>query len=570
MFKVIRLLFLSLPTEAKRKFIYSQLFFVLLAIVEVSSVVSIAPFIALVVNVDIVHSNQYVAKLYSLSGASSELTFLYYSAALFVFLFLVNTALQLYAEVTRISFARNLEVVWISRLLQSYLYSVGKNDNGGDRDAYFSTLNSEVARCCDDVALPILEISSKVAAISFLVGLLLFVSLKGALLIFGGIASVYVVIFYVAGPKIKGNGLLLAALNKRKLALLADAIDGVREVRLYRIVESAVSRVSAIVKEGVIYHQRQRVMRDLPYHVIEVTAFSLIVLVVLLTFQWATTLEEAITRLSVLCLAGYKLIPKFQNVYRALTRIKGMQTVFYKVCTHLVLPVNSSANTLSAPISYRTGLSWLALKNITFGYNKELLILQGVTLNIDEGEFVGLVGASGAGKSTLCNIVLGFLAPTSGALVSANEEGYFLNRILYVSSHTHIFRGTIKYNITFDRCVSSQDEFRLERILHCVGLSHVISDSDEGLNSDIGYEGSMYSSGQVQRIGFARALFHDPVLLVLDEATNALDYDLQQSIISNIRRDYQSLSILGISHRLDMRSNFDSCYRLSDGRVTRL
>lgn len=571
MFQVLRRLFLVMPRPLQRRFAFAQVFFLFLAVLEVSSVVSIAPFIALVINIDVVHTNEHVAWLYAFSGAETELEFLYYVAAAFVMLFFFNGVMQLYAEAARISFSRNLEVIWISRLLKNFLGMVGARQSASSQDTYFSQLNTEVTRCCSEIALPILEISSRVIAIVLLVGLLLFVNFTGALLIFFGIGSVYISIFYLAGPRVKRNGVAIADLNRKRLALFVDAVQGRNDIWLYRLVDSVVDAVRDTVQAGVAFHQRQGIIRDLPYHAVEFTAFSLIVVVILYTFNHASSVEEAVTRLSVLCLAGYRLIPKFQKIYRSLARIKGMQAAFFGVCDGLMFDVEGQRNGVArAKVSHSKGSSWYSLKNICFLYDDGKDILNDVSLSISRGEFVGLVGESGAGKTTLSNIVLGFLQPTAGEIVTSEDDSYFADRVFFVSSETHIFRGTIKYNITFDRCVSELDEAHLEKVIRCVGLQDVLDSKEHGIDAEVSYNGNDYSSGQIQRIGFARALFQSPVLLVLDEATNALNFELQQSIIGNIRNEYKDLAMLGISHRLDMQRNFDKCYRLSDGKLVLL
>ena len=193
---------------------------------------------------------------------------------------------------------------------------------------------------------------------------------------------------------------------------------------------------------------------------------------------------------------------------------------------------------------------------------------------LDSGNRIGIVGASGSGKSTFIDILLGLHFDYLGH-VSINGKTaslavtYERNLIGYVPQKVYLFSGTILENVSF----SEHGEADVNLVNHALfqaGMKEFVSSLPMGLYTQIQESGSNFSGGQVQRLGIARALYRQPKLLVLDEATSSLDAGNEELIMQTIKRLSKDISILAISHNESILKDFDKIFRFDAGEIKHL
>jgi ATP-binding cassette subfamily C protein len=198
--------------------------------------------------------------------------------------------------------------------------------------------------------------------------------------------------------------------------------------------------------------------------------------------------------------------------------------------------------------------------------------LEAVTLEIQPGEQVALIGASGAGKSTLADLIAGVLSPTKGNLEllldsKAVTREVLVGAISYVPQRPGLVAGTIAENIAL--AVESQDidKEQVWRSLEKSHLSAVIKELPEGINTDLGNMKDRLSGGQLQRIGLARALYTNPGLLIMDEATSALDAESEAEIAAALNKLRSQVTVVLIAHRLNTIQHSDKVFLLDNGKL---
>ena len=195
---------------------------------------------------------------------------------------------------------------------------------------------------------------------------------------------------------------------------------------------------------------------------------------------------------------------------------------------------------------------------------------------MSKGETVGIVGESGVGKSTLTNVILGLVSPTAGSLEvdgARLESGNIRNwqsKIGYVPQDVYLLDDSILQNIAFGFHPDQIDEARLQKVAKNARLDKFLSDLPSGMNTKVGEKGARLSGGQKQRIGIARALFGNPEILVLDEATSSLDLQTEKEILDEIRALKGDLTILIIAHRKSTLRICDVVYELKMGKLERI
>ena len=211
----------------------------------------------------------------------------------------------------------------------------------------------------------------------------------------------------------------------------------------------------------------------------------------------------------------------------------------------------------------------IAIKNLSFQYGGRKII-DDLSLSIKKGEKIAFVGESGSGKSTLIKILLGLLKYNQGKVRLGDMElsGICLNnlydRVSYLSQDAPVFDGTIKENLVFEKKVSEE---QMLGALSEVQLSHLVENLAEGLNTEIGEKGTCLSGGEKQRLALARLWFEDSELVILDEATSAMDNLTEENVMKSVMQKMKDKTVIAIAHRLNSIASFDRIILFREGKI---
>ena len=211
----------------------------------------------------------------------------------------------------------------------------------------------------------------------------------------------------------------------------------------------------------------------------------------------------------------------------------------------------------------------IAIKNLSFQYG-ERKIIDDLSLSIKKGEKIAFVGESGSGKSTLIRILLGLLKYNQGEVRLGDMElkeiclNNLYDRVSYLSQDAPVFDGTIKENLVFEKQVSEE---QMLGVLREVQLSHLVENLAEGLNTEIGEKGTCLSGGEKQRLALARLWFEDSELVILDEATSAMDNLTEENVMKSVMQKMKNKTVIAIAHRLNSIAGFDRIILFKEGRI---
>ncbi len=236
----------------------------------------------------------------------------------------------------------------------------------------------------------------------------------------------------------------------------------------------------------------------------------------------------------------------------------------------LTLSTSSSELIIKKNIDFSTDdQNLISSKELSYYYkNKKQEIISNLSFTIKKGENVLISGDSGCGKSTLMYLLLGLMKPTSGYISILNHKldtniiKDWHYQIAYVQQSIYLMDDSLLNNITFFSNYDENNNSKINKILEITGLIDIVSQLPEKLNTRIGENGKRLSGGQKQRIGIARALFKEPKVLMLDEATNALDKYSEESVLKNIRKYYSDLTIIVITHGSPKNNLYDNVIKL--------
>ena len=213
----------------------------------------------------------------------------------------------------------------------------------------------------------------------------------------------------------------------------------------------------------------------------------------------------------------------------------------------------------------------ILLKNISFSYNKQKKIVNNFSLKIEAGKSIALVGESGSGKSTIIKLIVGLIKPDNGKVLIDDKDlskinlNSYYDYLSYISQDTPIFDGTLRENIIFDKDVSDEE---ILKVLNYVCLGDFYSKLKNGLDTELGEKGINMSGGERQRVALARIFFDKSKIIILDEATSAMDNITEKNVMKNlIENKSNDKTLIIIAHRLDTIKNVDLIYVLKKGEI---
>lgn len=230
-------------------------------------------------------------------------------------------------------------------------------------------------------------------------------------------------------------------------------------------------------------------------------------------------------------------------------------------------------------LTFHKGIS---VKNLTFGYNEHEILFQNASIDIPSGHSVAVVGVSGVGKTTFLALVIGLLHPQTGEVLyddydivtQTDAEGDCKAEIgdivSYIPQTVYMNGETVRNNVALFVDQASIDDERVRRCLECAQVWDDVEKMPEGINTMIGDRGTCISGGQRQRIALARALYKDFELLIMDEATAALDMETERAVIDSIKQVRINKTLLIVTHHISLAEECDMIYRIENKRFVRV
>jgi len=212
----------------------------------------------------------------------------------------------------------------------------------------------------------------------------------------------------------------------------------------------------------------------------------------------------------------------------------------------------------------------IEFKNVSFGYDDRKKVIDNLSFKIKSNSSVAFVGESGSGKSTIIKLIMGLIKYDDGEILIDNERLSDLNLnsyydyVSYVSQDVLIFDGTLRENLVFDKDVSDSE---ILDVLKLVCLDKFYLGLENGLDTEVGEKGIKMSGGERQRVAIARLFFDESRIVILDEATSAMDNITEKKVMGNILSKLGNKTIIIIAHRIDTIKDVDKIYVLNDGVI---
>ena len=429
-------------------------------------------------------------------------------------------------------------------------------------------------------------LTAEVGQLQNLMGQFAFILTKGSVLvIYAAIAlwiSIPLSIMAIALFSLAGAG--LSNLNKRVreasfpvseargkfTATASELINAMRTVQAFATQDFERRRYYAssteIVETTTIATRRLSLVRPLAEGIATTILISMII--VSLTVFVANGVLQIAALLTFLFLL-FRLVPAMQEMVGAFAGISSLRGSL-----HAIQELLRTDNKPYLQNGYRAfgGLQRaIELRTVDFGYDAQSIVLKDVTLTIEKGKTIALVGSSGAGKSTLADLIPRFYDVTQGNILldGVDLREFDINsvrrRMAIVSQETFIFNASIRENVAYGSEGATQTE--IEAAVQMANADEFIRELPDGYDTVLGDRGVRLSGGQRQRIAIARALLRNPEILILDEATSALDSVSERLIQASLEKLAVGRTVIAIAHRLSTIANADKVVVMQQGQI---
>jgi ABC-type bacteriocin/lantibiotic exporter with double-glycine peptidase domain len=287
-------------------------------------------------------------------------------------------------------------------------------------------------------------------------------------------------------------------------------------------------------------------------------------------------LTHAVSTLVIFSAAASRIAPSVIRIQQSLITLKSSS----ETAKPTLDLIENLSDQLPAPgvnetkdFEHKDFVPEIRVKNISFSYpGAERKAISDVSFDIANGEFIAVVGRSGSGKSTLVDLILGVLEPDFGSIeISHNNPlaaiAKWPGAIAYVPQDVYISNRSILENVSLGYSENSDTGSSVAKALDLAELSELVTELPNGMQSTVGERGAKLSGGQKQRLGIARALFSQPKLLVLDEATSSLDAETELRISNSLLGLKGKITIVVIAHRLSTIRNADKVIYIENSKV---
>jgi ATP-binding cassette, subfamily B, bacterial PglK len=319
---------------------------------------------------------------------------------------------------------------------------------------------------------------------------------------------------------------------------------------------------------------KHEVLTFIPRLVVESAFIAGILLVVLIVVLGGADRRDIVPLLGLFAYAGFRIIPSANRTLMHLTNLRhGSAYVEALREDFAMFDVARSEANASSGTAPRPFHDEIVFDGVSYSYEEsDGAALRGIDLRVRRGESVGIVGPTGAGKSTLVNLVLGIVKPTAGRILVDGEDMFadvraWRRNLGYVSQEFTLVDDTIRRNIAFGIPDERIDERRVEDVVRAAHLDEFVASLPERLDTLVGERGIRLSGGERQRVAIARALYHDPPVLVFDEATSSLDGQTERDVVRAIETLRETKTLVIVAHRASMVRRCDRITLLSEGAV---
>ena len=568
--------FLDSKDKVKFKFILflNSLFFFL----EFLSLVSIPIFVALLLNPDFL-SNKLDTYLSSdFVSILNNKNIIFFSGLFVVSIFFIKNVFLLYLIYIQGKFFKKIKIHFANKLFNYYVNSpyffhlknnpseLSRNASGEIQGMYtyfyhfISFIRESIAILVIFTLLMIVN-PLETLLICLVLGLIMFAYLK------------------TIKPYIKKKAIKNQELAANITQTIYEAFGAIKDLKIL----GKEKEIQKYFDKSVTFFEKNlyffSFFEKIPRIFLELFSIILIITISLTYLAFNQNFVSLLPILSLIIVSIVRFIPAFGGITTSITYMKMFEpsiNLLSKEIKKINLNGNLEStfrNTINKIRNLNIKKSYFLVDNVSFKYpESKLVTLKNISMNIERGCKVGITGKTGAGKSTLFYLMLGLFEPKHGNIFYKGLNIFenlteWRKEIGYVSQNIYLLDSSIKRNIAFNFLDEPIDEKKIEKAINIANLEGKIIELPNGINTNVGTDGLKLSGGERQRIALARAVYREPNIFFMDESTSALDDKTEETIMNNIKTNFNEKTIIIIAHRKTTIDKCDKIWNLKNGFI---
>ena len=516
-------------------------------------------FASVATNFDIVHSNKYFNYAYNLSGAKTPGGFVILLGFLLIGFYIFRFVLTTFYMYGTSKFSQGRFHVLAYRFFNNYLKFNYKDFLVNHSSKIGKVIFADTANL-SQVMMSLLSILSEGLTVLFIYATLLYVNLKMTLVLTCFLAVNVFFILKAFSDKLKKGGYQSQLLSAQMSRLFSETYGNFKLIKLFAHNNGILKKFHKMSSDYVKINTFNVLLQNLPRLILETIGFSMLIAVMIYVVYFYQDVGFVIPILSMYAMAFYRFLPSANKILSSYNVLLFTKHSLDSIEEYLNYGMEELGQ---EQVNFKKSIE---LKNLTFSYKQGKEIIKNINLVLEKRKKVAFVGESGAGKSTLADVIMGLYKPDQGqilidgqVLIGQNISSW-RSSIGYIPQNIYLFDGSVSENVVFGR---DYDEEKLISVLKQAKIYDFLMEK-EGLETRVGEYGVMLSGGQKQRIAIARALYGDPEILILDEATSSLDNKTEEKIMEEIYQLEQNKTLIIIAHRLSTVERCDKIYKVEN------
>ena len=577
MIKILKKINILMDGKQKREMVGLLLMMAVSAFLETGAVMMVMAVVEMIIKPDTLTQGETYQKICSILHLSGTVEFSVLAILFLIFLYIAKNSFQFFLQKSLYRFVYTNQFHTAANLMKNFVKR--------DYEFYLNAETSVIQRSITaDVSnmyaliLSVLQIASESIVALFLVIALAMQDPVMTVVIAVLLLVTLVVIKNIIKPIMNRTGKENQDYGASMFSWIAQTIQGIKDIKVAGKEQYFINEYCKVGEGYVKAMERFSLFNNTPKLLIETVCIAGLLGYILVLIVSGADVSAMISLFAAFGIAAMRLLPAASRINNQMTSMAFNEPFFFNVSDNLVEETNEQNTDISYAVVAKEKLPVtraVTLQDITYHYpNSDKLIFDHASVTFPIGKSIGVVGTSGAGKTTIIDIVLGLLNLQGGKVLADDvdiQSHYreWLANVGYIPQMIFLLDADIRKNVAFGIPEEEIDDEKLWYALREAQLDEFIKTLPDGVYTGIGERGIRLSGGQRQRIGIARALYNDPEVLILEEATSALDNDTEAAIMDSINRLHGKKTLLIIAHRLQTIEKCDMVYRVENGAIVK-
>ncbi len=559
--------------KSQKKYIYFIFFIVLLSmIMETLTIGLFLPLVSTITNPDSLESFHYLDNILKsgfFQNYPPNLLFIYF----FLIVYVLRFFILLFCNWYNWTFEFQIRKYLTEKLYKNYISMPFYKFFEFNSAFLLKNINNEISIFSASLR-SVIMLMTEVAVFLGIFSLLVILQPKATISLIFIFGTIGVLINYFTKKKLKQWGKKSQINDGLRVKNFLQSFNAIKEIKIFGKEKYFHNRMEEFNRIFFDSNKKEMFIRSVPRLILEIILIIGICVFLIFMIMNNRNLINVLPSLALFAAAAYRILPSINRIITSSQKLIFTVPVVDNLTNEF--KKHFEKNLKNSKIKIQSFDKSINIENIFYNYpSNNTNIIDNQCLKIPKGKSIGIMGESGSGKSTLINIIVGLLSPTKGKIEIDNidlkkiEIKSYQKLIGYVPQQTYLLDETLVQNIVFGAEKDKINYDYIKKIIQIVKLEDLITSLPDGIETIVGERGIKLSGGQIQRIGIARALYIQPKILILDEATNALDNETEKQLIINLNKIENMITKIIVSHRLSTLQNCNEIYELIDKKLVK-